>query len=189
MSWRRMTLLSVAVVAVAGVVASQAVTVSAQSGEFIASKSGKVTGKAVNTQIFKTGAGTIECTGATSSGTVTEGKATIHKEVVTYSGCTGFGKSISITAAHFELNAGGSEKLEKAVDITLEGASCEVVIPSQTMEGMDYKNEAGGKVVAGADIFDIKSKGTGGVCGSENSEGSYTGSIEAELEGGTLEWK
>ena len=95
--------------------------------------------------------------------------------------------AVKITAAHFEFDANGSAKLEKKVIITPEGLGCEILIEPQTVEGVTYSNAAG-KVTAEANAFNITSKGSG-ACGGENNEGSYTGNITAELEGGTVEWK
>jgi len=186
---RRLTLLGVAVAAAAAIGGAEAGSVSANGHEFIASKTGKVTSKYIGEQTFKTSGGTIECTGVTGTGTVTELESPTHKEVLTYTGCTGFGVGIKISAAHFEMNANGSERLEKVVTVTPEGLSCEVLIPAQTFEGMKYTNDTGGKVTAAANVSNITIKGTGGMCGGENSESSYTGSMKAEIEGGTLEWK
>ncbi len=172
--------------AIAGV---SAVSVSASGREFVASKPGRTRTKALNTQIFKTAAGAIECTTATGSGEVTELKSLTRKEVITYSGCTGFGVIIKVSPAHFEFNANGSARLEEPIAISSESLDCEVMIEPQTLESLSYKNSAG-KVRAIANVSGIHSMPTGGVCGTqENTEGSYTGKIEAELEGGTVEWK
>jgi hypothetical protein len=124
------------------------------------------------------------------SGEIAATKSTVHKEALTYSGCEAFGFSkVTITAVKFEFSAEGSAKLEKSVTITPEGAGCSLVIPAQTVSSLAYNNESGGKLLATASMSKIHSKGTGGVCGGENTEGSYSGKILATLEGGTLEWK
>jgi hypothetical protein len=178
-----MVLLSV--FAIAGV---SAVSVSANGHEFIASKTGKTKSKGTNGQIFKTGAGTIECSTVTGTGEMSETKSVTHKEVLTYSGCVGFGMGITVSPAHFEYNANGSARLEKTVFVTPEGSGCEVLIEPQTLEKINYTNVSG-KLTATASVGKIHSKGTGGACGGENTEGSYSGSIQGELEGGTVEWK
>jgi hypothetical protein len=171
--------------AIAGV---SAVSVSASGHEFVVSKTGKTKSKSLNGQIFKTTAGTIECSTVTGTGEMPEAKSVTHKEVLTYSECFGFGMGIKVTAAHFEYNANGSARLEKTVFVTPEGAGCEVLIEPQTLESIAYTN-ASGKVTAAANVSKIHSRGTGGVCGGENTTGTYTGSIQGEVEGGTLEWK
>jgi hypothetical protein len=186
---RYITMLGLALLAASAIAGASAVSVSALEHEFIASKTGKIKSKWTSEQVFKTGAGTIECTSATGTGEVTTLKSTTNKEAITYSGCTGFGTGIKIGTVHFEFYANGSAKIEKSVSVTPEGASCQVIIPAQTLESVSYTNSSG-KVVASANIFKIHSFGSGGSCGSEEETGgSYTGSIKAELEGGTLEWK
>ena len=177
-------------IAALGVAGISAVSVSASGHEFYASKTGKTKSKSTDAQVFKTGAGTLECTEVVGSGTMTEGLQTTHKEVFTYSGCTAFGSKVKVSAAHFEFNANGPVKLESEVTIVPTKEECEVVIPAQTLEKATYENKSGGKVQAEANAFKIHSKGTGGSCGStENLEGSYNGAALGELEGGTLEWK
>jgi hypothetical protein len=166
-----------------------AVSVSANGHEFVANKTGKTTSKGTNRQIFKTGAGTIECTTVTGTGKIEALSFGTHKEVLTYSGCTGFGTTLNITPAHFEFNANETATLEKAVTISSESLTCKVVVEPQTLNNVAYTNSSG-KLIATATVTGIHSLPTGGKCGSkENAEGSYSGSIEAELEGGTVEWK
>jgi hypothetical protein len=126
----------------------------------------------------------------TGTGEIKEGKSLAHKEVFTYSGCSAFGSKVKVTPAHFEFNAEGPVKLENEVVIEPTNEECEVVIPSQTLEHATYENKSGGKVQAEASAVGIRSKPSGGSCGStENLEGSYSGAALGELEGGTLEWK
>ena len=165
-----------------------AVSVSASGHEFIASKTGKTKSKGTNAQIFKTGAGTIECTTVTGTGEMKETKTVTHKEVLTYSGCIGFGVSITVTPADFEYNANGSARLENTVEVSSESLGCEVLIEPQTLNTISYANSSG-KLMAAANVSKIHSQGTGGMCGGKNTEGSYTGSIQGEVEGGSLEWK
>jgi hypothetical protein len=185
---QRITLFWVVLLSAFAIAGVSAVSVSASGHEFIVSKTGKTTSKGTNAQIFKTSAGTIECGSVTGTGEMTETKSVTHKEVLTYSECFGFGMSIKVTAAHFEYNANGSARLEKTVYVTPEGSGCEVLIEPQTLESIAFTNSSG-KVTAAANVTKIHSKGTGGDCGAENTTGTYTGSIKAEVEGGTVEWK
>jgi len=173
------------------VVGADAMSVSASEHEFVASASGKVTSKSTGTQVFKAGGTKVECTSATGEGSVTEGKQTTNKEVIKYSGCTGSGiGKVTIGTVHFEFNANGSAKIENEVVVTPESGSCHVIIPAQSAESVTYSNESGGKVMATSKITKIASYGTGGSCGTEEeTSGTYSGSIEAELSGGTLSWK
>jgi hypothetical protein len=187
---KRIVMLGVALLTAFSVVAVDAVSVSASGAEFVASKTGKISSKAATNLRFKTSAGTIECTEVSGSSEVTELKSVTHKEVLTFAGCTGFGGNITISEAHLELNANGSAKLEKRVILTPEGTGCEVLIEPQTLETFKFSNAAGGKVTVEPTVTKIHSKGTGGVCGGENTEGSLSGTISTELDGsGTVEWK
>jgi len=188
---QRIVMLGAVLAAVLAIVAVGAESVSATGSEFVASKVGKTKGKGTNAQIFKTGAGTLECSTVTSSGEITELKSATHKETLTYGGCVAFGYSkVKISAVDFEFSANESARLETAVTITPEGAGCHLTIPAQTVGGVSYENKPSKQITATVNAHGITSKGSGGVCGSEeNSEGSYTGTMTAELESGSVEWK
>jgi hypothetical protein len=187
---KRIMILGVALLAIFGVVAVDAVSVSASGDEFYASKTAKTKSKETNGQIFKTGAGTLECSTVKGTGEMKEGGQVSHKEVFTYSGCTAFGTRATMTAADFEFNANGPVKLENTVTISVGGGECEIELEPQTVERAAYTNKSGGKIEAEANAFKIHSKGSGSYCGGNNTEGSYTGSILGEMEGGgTIEWK
>jgi hypothetical protein len=188
---QRIVMLGVALAAVLSIAAVIAGSVDATGHEFVASKTGKTKGKQTDEQVFKTGAGTLECKNVTSTGEISEGKSTTHKETLTYTNCIAFGvPNVKFTPVHFEYLANETAKLESAVTITPEGAGCHITIPAQTVSGLHYKDEPTKQITATATSTGIKNEGSGGICGSgENSEGSYSGSIAAELEGGSVEWK
>ncbi|HYB24027.1 MAG TPA: hypothetical protein VED41_09540, partial [Solirubrobacteraceae bacterium] len=106
---------------------------------------------------------------------------------ITYSECSGFGKSLTVSAGDFEFNANGPATLEKQIVIKGPGLGCEILIEPQTDESLSYEASGSG-LKSRASISTIKIIGTGGMCGGE-SEASYSGTITGELEGGTLEWK
>jgi hypothetical protein len=186
---KRIIVLGVALLATFGVVAVNAVSVSASGDEFVASKTGKTKSKQIDSQVFKTSAGTLECAKVTGSGEIKEGKSAAHKEVFTYSACRAFGSSATMSTADFEFSASGPVKLENTIEIVIGGGECEILIEPQTVEKAAYANKTGGKIEAEANALKIHSRGTGGDCGGSNTEGSYNGAMTAELEGGTLEWK
>ncbi len=188
---QRIVMLGVALAAALSIAAVGAGSVSATGHEFVATKTGKTKGKQTNAQVFKTGAGTLECNNVSSTGEITELKSAIHKETLTYTNCIAFGyPSVKISPVHFEYSANGSARLESSVTITPEGAGCHITIPAQTVSGISYENKPTKEITASANASGIVNKGSGGACGSEeNSEGSYTGSVVAELEGGSIEWK
>lgn len=185
---QRITIFGLGLLSALVIAGASAVSVSASGHEFVASKLGKTKSKSTTGQIFKTSAGTIECKEVTGTGEITALKSEKHKEVLTFINCTGFGGGIKISNADFEYNANGPVKLENKVTIVPEGMSCHVVIEPQTDESLNYTNESG-KLKSESIILNIHSKGTGGACGGENTEGEFIGTIAAELEGGTLEWK
>jgi hypothetical protein len=185
---RRIMVLGLASVAAFAMVAVGAVSVSATGHEFVASKTGKTKSKASGAQLFKTGAGTLECSGATGTGEVKELKSATHKETVTYTGCSAFGSSVTITAAHYEFSANGSVRLEKTITLTPVGSECEILVEPQILEKVGYSN-SGGKITASTSLVKIKSIGTGGLCGTENTEGTFSGSTVGEVEGGTIKWE
>ena len=187
---QRITLFGIVLLTAFAVVSVEAVSVSASGHEFIASKAGNTKSKETNVQVFKTSAGSLECTEAIGSGKIEEGHSITHKEVFTYSGCTAFGTKVTVTAAHFEFNANGPVKLENEVVIEQTNGECAVMIAPQTLEKATYKDETGGKVAASASATKVHSKGTGESCGSgESTEGTYKGAVLGELEGGTLSWE
>ena len=176
-----MVLLTASAIAGAG-----AISVSASGHEFVASTTGKTKSSGF-TQTFTANGNVIECLKASGSGTITATKSTTHKGTITYGECSGIGKKLTVSAAHYEFNANGPAKLEKQVTITGVGLGCEILIEPQTIEGMSYLNSSG-DLRSEAMVSTIKELGTGGICGGE-STASYSGTITGELEGGTLEWK
>jgi hypothetical protein len=184
---KRIAMLGMALLAIVAIGGANAISVSASGHEFGASTAGKTVSHGTTEQVFKTTAGTIECETVTGSGTISAGKAATHKEVLDFGECTGFSKKINVSPAYFEYNANGPAKLEKEVRVSSSTLSCELIIEPQTVESLSYEG-TGGKLISKASIGKVKARGTGGVCGGA-TEASYTGTIEAELEGGTLEWK
>jgi hypothetical protein len=185
---QRITMVGLALLAALSLVAADAVSVSASGHEFIASKAGKTKSKQTDAQVFKTGAGTLECLEVNGTGEIKAGSSVTHKEVLTYEGCYAFGGEVTLTPAHFEFNANGPVKLENTITITPSGGECEIRIEPQTVEHATYENKSG-KVAAEANATKITSKGTGHSCGGVNKEGSFNGAVLGELEGGTIEWK
>lgn len=184
---KRITMLGLAALAVLAIGGANAISVSASGHEFGASKSGKTVSHGLTEQRFKTGAGTIECASVNGSGEIASGKSATHKEELVFGECTGFGKNLNVSPAYFEYNANGPAKLEREVKVSGTGLGCEVLIEPQTVESLSYETVSG-KLKSKASINKVKATGTGGMCGGV-TEASYTGTIEAELEGGTLEWK
>lgn len=188
MKRKRIMVLAMVLLGAAAIAGASAISVSAQSHEFIASKTGKTKSKGVGgTQVIRFGNQAVECTEASGTGEITSGSSTTHKEDITFGGCIGFGGDVSITTADFDFNADGQAKLENRIVITVTGEECEIIAEPQTDESLTYAT-SGSKLKSEANIKGIALKGSGGECGG-NSEAKYAGTMEAELEGGTLSWK
>jgi hypothetical protein len=167
---------------------SVVVAASASAALFHASKTGKLVGKATNTQTFTTGAGTVECTKAASSGTATALLTLVQLIQVTYSGCTAFTfVTVEINTADYLFNADtGLVFLDNTLKIVIPKV-CEVVVPPQSLLQVTYDNTSK-KILELSNVHSIKSTGSGGVCGGANSTGTYVGNNLLELEGGELSW-
>jgi hypothetical protein len=183
-------------------------TPAADAAEFIASKEGKITGKALNTQEFKTGGDpTVKCTGATPSGEVAAGKlkeTEIKISVILINCSVAFGTA-TVTLADYTLfavpgvsilNATGSLIMIHAEAL---GVKCTISVTNGQTLGkaageIEYVNKAG-KVEEKNKVKGIASEITesnsSSLCGTvgEKLTGEHTGNIEVELEGGTIEVK
>jgi ABC-type transport system substrate-binding protein len=177
-------------IVLAAVFAFSAVSVAnASASTFKSSSTGTLKGAQTSNQVFNTGFGTVSCTTATSSGTVTS-TVTAEQEVgVKYSGCTAFGFiGAEISEAKYLFNANGTVKVLNTITIKVPGAGCSVTVsPQGPLSSITYTNKSG-KIEESTKVSGIKSKGSGGLCGGENSNGTYTGSNLIELVGGTTEW-
>jgi hypothetical protein len=202
---QRLKVIVLALVAVFAISAVASATASAH--EFVASKEGNLTGKALNTHKFKTSAGTVECEIAKASGTVV---APLIKETqlgkVKYEKChvTFIGNPAAEVApeVEYEFFAGETKEhplvtpwvtLKNNITITIPSAGCKIEVNSagnSELKSVSYANLAGGKLEIKATVKGITYKGTGGLCGNkEEKNGEYTGNEEVGLEAGTIEWK
>jgi hypothetical protein len=187
---------------------SVAVTPPASAAEWIYSKAGKITGKALTTQEFKTGGDpTVKCTGATPSGEVAAGKlkeTEIKISVILINCSVAFGTA-TVTLADYTLfstpgvsilNATGSLIMIHAEAL---GVKCTISVTNGQTLGkaageIEYVNKAG-KVEEKNKVKGIASEITESnstsLCGTvgEKLTGEHTGNIEVELEGGTIEVK
>ncbi len=185
MRHRRITVLTVCLAALA---TSTAAVASASASEFVFSKTGTLKGKALASQEFTTSAGSFECTGATTSGSVTTLKTATQKTTAQYEGCSFFGVPMTVSPAEYELSASGTFKLLKA--LTMKATSiCTMTFPAQSLSGIAYKNEAGGKLALESTVTGLESSGSGALCTYSKSKGTFTGKSLVELEGGTVEVK
>ncbi len=186
----RIKALAVCVMAVCAVSVAVASSASAAT-EFHASKTGELKGTQLNTQKFKTNGGTVECTKAATSGTVTTLLAQRQLVTVEYTGCTAFGLAATVSLAKFVLDAtNGSSAVENSIVINVPVGACTVTVsPSGngTLKAITYKNSAG-KIIEESAVTGITYTSSGGVCGTSGANGTYTGTNDVELVGGTISW-
>jgi hypothetical protein len=189
----------VAVVALSATMASNATAV-----EFIASKTGKLVGKALNTQKFTTGGpATIECTEAAISGEVTALKMPTLLLLMMLPVCTAVHLG-SATVSGFRSTYSASPGLILSENVTITvaglGAACKIVIDSGQPLGsapkeIEYVNKAGKIEIKEAitkvesEVVESSSELSCGKVGEKNTSGTLSGSSELELEGGTIEVK
>jgi hypothetical protein len=188
------------------VTALSAVTTSAAlAEEFIASKTGKLNGKALNTQKFRTGGGaTIECTEAAVEGEVTKLKGTEQAwSIKSSKSCTwlGIGKAES-TLGDYTLFVPKELSLlmvNRDYLVAALGLKCHDLVTAGQTRGkgggeLEYVNKSG-KLEVRNKITNIENEVTESssesLCGKvgEKKLGTYEGSYEVELEGGTIEVK
>ena len=178
---------------------------SASAAEFIYSKTGKFKGKQTTNQEYKTGGGaTVVCKKSEPSGEVTKLKGTEQESTVAYSECTvsGLG-SASVTPATYTFFIPLLVSVltnNITIKATALGVKCTIVVKPQmlvatgNMTELNYENKSG-KLLFVSKVTKIASEITESnnesLCGKvgELKEGTYTGSVEAEVEGGTIEVK
>jgi hypothetical protein len=157
---------------------------------FASSKAGgELKGKALNTQVFKTVAVSVECKKFEitkgSAKTVTE--AASQKAGVKYTECTILGHATTVSEAKYNLFANGKVKVENTITITPAGLGCHLTVKAQEVSGVTYKNK-GKNVELTAKVPKVKYESSGGLCGA-SGEAEYTGKSEVEQPGQTIEWE
>lgn len=180
---------------------------SALATEFETSKGEKAFGKALNTQVFKTGTGfgSVECTGLSILNTlIKEGRHPSLELSITYTSCTAAGAAATVTLADYTFFASPAKVslLKVNVLIDVPTLKCSIVVFfGQTFENageVTYTNGTGGTgkaavgtVEVAANIKNISSEVTEsgsflcGKAGEKSTAGTYTGKSEAGIEGGT----
>ncbi|HEV7942217.1 MAG TPA: hypothetical protein VGP17_05390 [Solirubrobacteraceae bacterium] len=174
-------LVAAAALALSGVLAG-----TAGAEEFVASKTGKLTDTALETQVFKTKAGSISCTKLKGTGTVSETTTETQTTSIQYEDCTAFGIiSASISLAEYLFMANGEVKILKTIEIKAPG--CEITVPAQTVSSVAYKNRGVGIEIVPS-VTKIESEGKGSFCAyAKEKEGTYKGTAFTELEGGEIQ--
>ncbi len=162
------------------------------SAKFSASSTGKLTAKALSTQVLKTIAGNVECTGLTATeGSMVSLKTTELTITVQYEKCKALGLAATVSPAKYLLTSGGFASLLKTV--TVKAFECTITVPStknRSLKTVRYDNVSKQILVLAA-ITGITSTGSGiELCSyPEESQGSLEGRTDIGLaNGGTMEW-
>ncbi|HEV7942207.1 MAG TPA: hypothetical protein VGP17_05335 [Solirubrobacteraceae bacterium] len=170
----------VAIVAVA--------SASASAAAFLSSGTGTLSGTQLESQVFKTGAGTVTCTKLKGTGSVTETMTESQNASIQYEECTAFGIiEAKVTLAEYLFMANGEVTIQKTITITAPG--CEIIVPgSKTVSSVSYKNKNSQIEIVPA-VTNIESEGKGAFCTyAKETKGTYSGTSLATLGGGTISW-
>jgi hypothetical protein len=161
---------------------------SASAAQFTASAVGELTGKATSTQKLTTGAGTIECTTAATSGSITSIAASEQAALVVYGGCRMLGFiTAEVSPANYVFTSTGEVRIAKPITIKLPLSGCSIVIRDQTVSSVSFTNAGETNVMESSSVSGILSVGSGGICGGSSSVGQYSGNSEiSRVGGGTL---
>jgi hypothetical protein len=181
------------VVALAVLSVCMAATASASAHDFTATVNpGTLLGKQTGVQVFtpKAGGAAVECSTATTLGSITA-LLGLHQLVhVIYGGCLVAGiAKVHISLALYLLGADNLVAILNTIKILVLAPPlhCTITVPPQHLLGVTYKN-SGNNIVEESKVHSIVSTGTGGQCGTANTGGTYTGNNEVSEDGGTLSW-
>jgi hypothetical protein len=176
----------VAALVVAVVLCVAGSSAGASAAQFTASSTGSISGKATTTQVFTTSSGSLKCTAAAGSGTVSSLASTELHSTIKWSGCTFLGFAVvEVSPATVRFTASGQVDLLNAITISIPLAGCSVTIPAQTFSATSWSNIVS-KLRAIKNWVGIHYNSTGGICGSPGTNGTFIGSEDYELVGGTL---
>jgi hypothetical protein len=163
----------------------------ASAAQFTASATGELAGEALETQVFTTNGGTVECTTAATTGSIVATASTEQEVTVNYSGCKAFGiANVDISPATYLFTANGEVHIKEAVTITvtktLLSGECTVTVPAQTVGTVDFATN-GNNIKVTPTVTGIKYTSSGAPCGTSGENGTYTGPNEVHrVGGGTL---
>lgn len=125
------------------VLSAAAVSSASAALEFESSSNGSLLGKNVGNHKFKTSAGTVECSTATASGSITSAKTAVQAVKVEYSGCKFSIFGATVSPAEYLFNAAGTATLDNTVTIVAAGFCTATVAPQGPLSKVLYKNIAG----------------------------------------------
>jgi hypothetical protein len=195
---QRLKVIGLALVAVFAMAAVAAASASAK--EFVASKTGKLTGVAVNTHVFKTKAGNVECKKAEVVNSEVKALKSATQEVeLHYTECKAFGfASAEVSNAKYLFSSAETKNASLKNVVTVKASTCTVtvenVLANQEREKVTYVNGLAGKLgklEVQAKVENVTYKtGTGCLNGGKTfTDGVYEGNEEVGVEGGTLKWE
>ena len=175
-------------ISIAGVMCVVALaTAAAGAHVFKSTTKGVLSGVNTNQQVFTTGAGTIECSKAVTSGTIASLETKDQVSSVAYSTCSAFGAEAEVSTAKYDFNAEGTVTIKAEVDIKVPSLSCELKFPAQGPLTKVTYTKGGAKLEVKLAAGGIKSNG-GGLCPG-GTTGTYNGIELNEVAGGTLKWE
>jgi len=159
---------------------------------------GLLLASADNTQLFKTPAGTVECTKLATIPPDTQNnlRASLLLIGVQYSGCHAFGLKATVDPFRYIIHADGTVTIDSTVLILAE-KECVVTVPAtaanQHLGTITFdNNNPNGTVLLLANVTGITSSGTGGPSGicefASNNIGTYTGNVLVSEHGGSISW-
>jgi len=166
------------------------------ASKFTASETGTLSGHATTNQVFTAGFGSVSCTKAASSGTISSTEATEQEAEVNYSECKALGVATThVTPAKYLFTANGTVHVLNTITITVTKtvftAHCTITITPQTPAGVVHFVPMAPRLTIIATISGIKYHSSGGPCGSagEHADGTYEGTNEVErVGGGSIGW-
>ena len=167
---------------------------SASAAQFKSSGAGSLSAKALETQVFTTSAGKVECNALTATGSIPAGEKETQAAVVKYEECTAFGEPAEISPAHYTFNADGNVTITEPITIKVNvfgSEVCKVTVEDQTVGTVGYENLSNGNIKLVPNVTGIASSGSGSLCEYNETgsaaKGTYTGASEVHNSGGTIE--
>jgi hypothetical protein len=175
--------------AVAAVLLAVPLASVASAQQFVASKVGKGKIVAKTPQVFTASGVAVECAKASGKIEITELKSsTLDVDKLEYGECTAAGHAATVSDGYYEFAADGALSFTKSLTLELPSDECAIAFPASenhSREKVSYANSKG-KLELVLELQKLVAVGSGGVCGS-SSDGRYEGTLEVELEGGTIE--
>ncbi len=193
---RTLNIIGLAVLAVCAL--SIAVVAPASASVFLASAvNATIKGNQLNTQVFKTDAGNVECTKAKGSGTTLALSAKSQAATVTYTGCSAFGSGVTVSPAEYQFNADHTVNVLNTIVVTSSIGKCSVKVGAAGNQNLKdllkfIDPDNADAIIIKSHVSNISYLATGGICGptGELKNGIYNGELLVFIEepGGKIAW-